>query len=500
MANLIDLLFLNFNAFYVANLLVRALGLGWTLFLKSRWNIYNLVVVGISMSLTVIVFRAEGEVLTGFLTADKVFLVLVAMNLIQAIDPLDQLFKTTAGALPALLSLIATWLVLFVTFAIAFNQIFGLTKLGANGTNNLNFRTVPKAMIVLFRMSCGEGWNDIMHDHAIAAPYCTPSSVFYDSDCGSESWAYFLFIAWNILSMYIFVNIVISLVYNNFSYVYQRAGKMSSISRAEIRGFKATWAEFDDGDGYIHKSRISRFLSKLEGAFEVRIYPREYSSKSIMERCLQHGTTGSRVRQPDLIALNAMIEELPIAEIQRRRASYRRLYTELMQVVGSERISFTSMLLTVSHNKFVDENKSLGLAEFLHRRNIRLNVDRALSEECIVSFFDSITCRRMLSNFTASNKSHQARLKVPKLVIPNVSRIRSRSPSPLSSRSSQVSWQIERGSLSPAQISENRRQSLSVSTPQELIEGLDYANLFARSVWSAAISHNPQSRDEPQNQ
>jgi hypothetical protein len=31
----------------------------------------------------------------------------------------------------------------------------GLTKFGENGKSNLNFRTVPKALILLFVMTCG---------------------------------------------------------------------------------------------------------------------------------------------------------------------------------------------------------------------------------------------------------------------------------------------------------------------------------------------------------
>src|SRR5690606_5852637 len=105
-------------------------------------------------------------------------------------------------------SLIATWFVLFLVYSIALTQTFGLTKIGPNSNGNLNFRTVPKAMIVLFRMSCGEGWNDIMTDFELKEPYCIKSSEFLDSDCGSEGYARALFISWNIISMYIFVSLV----------------------------------------------------------------------------------------------------------------------------------------------------------------------------------------------------------------------------------------------------------------------------------------------------
>lgn len=38
-------------------------------------------------------------------------------------------------------------------------------------------------------------------------PACTENSNLYESDCGSTPWALGLFIAWNVLSMYLMLNI-----------------------------------------------------------------------------------------------------------------------------------------------------------------------------------------------------------------------------------------------------------------------------------------------------
>ena len=84
----------------------------------------------------------------------------------------------------------------------------GLTKIGPNGNGNINFRTVPKALILLFRMSCGEGWNAVMSDFEINEPFCVKGDSFLESDCGSEGYARALFVSWNIVSMYIFVSLV----------------------------------------------------------------------------------------------------------------------------------------------------------------------------------------------------------------------------------------------------------------------------------------------------
>jgi hypothetical protein len=182
--------------------------------------------------------------------------------LIPRNNQLDQLFKTAAASLAAIANLLATWFVLFLVYAIALTQTFGLTRFGPNETGNVNFRTVPKALLFLFRMSMGEGWNELMEDFAnVDKPFCTVGEIYFESDCGSPEWARALFISWNILSMYIFVNLFVSLIYESFSYVYQRSSGLSVISREEIRRFKQAWAEFDpNGTGFISRDVFPRLL------------------------------------------------------------------------------------------------------------------------------------------------------------------------------------------------------------------------------------------------
>lgn len=192
----------------------------------------------------------------------KLFLVSITLLLIPRNNQLDQLFKTAAASLTAIGNLIATWFVLFLAYAIAMNQAFGLTKYGGQESKNVNFRDVPRALILLFRTSCGEGWNELMEDFAtMEPPICSYNDEFFLDDCGSAPWARSLFISWNIISMYIFVSLFVSLIFESFSYVYQRSSGLYVVSREEIRRFKQAWATFDpDGTGFITKEQFPRLL------------------------------------------------------------------------------------------------------------------------------------------------------------------------------------------------------------------------------------------------
>ncbi|OLL22771.1 Calcium-channel protein cch1, partial [Neolecta irregularis DAH-3] len=279
-----DLAFLFLVVIYLANIVVRITGLGYRNYFSSRWNIFDCITIfGTAITTSVTLFGLNQGLLGQF---QKLFLVLVVLNLIAKVDSLDQLFKTAAASLPAIANLLLTWLVFYVMYAIAFNQIFGLTRTGKYSMGQVNFRTMSNALVLLFRMSAGEGWNAIMHDFTVEEPYCVGSDNFFLSDCGSAPWAFTLFISWNIISMYIFVNMLVTVVYDSFSYVYQKTGKLSNVTRTELRRFKKSWRKFDpNGTGFIQGADAGRFLGTLRGAFDVRIYDEQYSVPKLVQEC-----------------------------------------------------------------------------------------------------------------------------------------------------------------------------------------------------------------------
>lgn len=256
----LDDIFLAFTVFYIANIVVRILGLSWKRFRRSSWDLYSIVSVTGTVVATLLDFSNEDNWI--YRQLHKLFLVSIALLLIPRINELDQLFKTAAASLTAIGNLLATWFVLFLVYAIALTQTFSLTRFGSMETSNLNFRNVFNALILLFRMSCGEAWNNIMEDFAtMTHPNCWQTDKFFDSDCGSAPWARILFISWNILSMYIFVSMFVSLIFESFSYVYQRSSGLSVVSREEIRRFKQAWATYDpEGTGFISKDAFPRLL------------------------------------------------------------------------------------------------------------------------------------------------------------------------------------------------------------------------------------------------
>ncbi|KAF2266880.1 hypothetical protein CC78DRAFT_458268 [Lojkania enalia] len=423
-----DYIFLFFIVIFIANVVIRIIGLTWQRFRRSSWDVFSIFAVTGAFITSILLLTDFTQRV--FIQLHKLCLVSIALLLIPRNNQLDQLFKTAAASLAAIANLLATWFVLFLVYAIALTQTFGLTRFGPNETGNVNFRNVPKALILLFRTSTGEGWNELMEDFAsVEPPFCTEGNAAFDGDCGSPEWARALFITWNILSMYIFVNLFVSLIYESFSYVYQRSSGLSVISREEIRRFKQAWAEFDpNGTGYISKEVFPRLLGELSGIFEMRIYDGDFTVGRLIESCSQPSRRTSElpVQGPeetpeiDLQKLNRRLAELPVAEIRRRRQRMNTFYEEVIVSSDPDRgIAFTSLLMILAHHKVINDNKSLRLEEFLRRRARLQRVDEAVRRNVVIGFFDTLYWSRRFRRAMEQKKSGRM-TAVPQFTVPEI--------------------------------------------------------------------------------
>lgn len=274
-----------------------------------------------------------------------------------------------------------------------------MTKWHSGETHTQNYSSMGTALVMLAFMTTGEGWNQYMHDYAIDYPRCTNASASEpDSDCGNVEWAFTLFIAWNILSMYIFVNMFTGVVVENFSYVFQTSGGgAKSITREEMRSFKKIWGEFANvKTGLLERGSFVKFFGKLNGAFEVRIYPSEYNIRKIAN------TVRTGPDTVDAVKLDAILSTIDYAAIRRRRNVYARLLNEANLAAGRQSsksggtggISFTGMLMLLAHHKLIVDREALNLKDLVARTEINRLVTDLVNLDRVKSMFTTISYRR----------------------------------------------------------------------------------------------------------
>ncbi|UKZ73451.1 hypothetical protein TrVFT333_001098 [Trichoderma virens FT-333] len=197
---------------------------------------------------------------------------------------------------------------------------------------------VGRVAIVLLVIPRNDALDQLFKTAAASLPVI--GNLLATCDCGSKPWARFLFIAWNIVSMYIFVNLFVSLIFESFSYVYQRSSGMSAVDRDEIRRFKEAWRSVDPaGTGYITKEAFPRLLGELSGVFQMRIYEAEDSVRQILEdvrediKMSRHTSIVSvaALNDIDINKLNERLSHLDVKKIRKRRHRFNIFYEEVLQ-------------------------------------------------------------------------------------------------------------------------------------------------------------------------
>src|SRR5689334_4326958 len=100
----------------------------------------------------------------------------------------------------------------------------------------------------------------------------------------------------------------------------------------------------------------------------MRIYDGDFTVGRLIEQC---GTTPRRAsnmpvpghepaQEIDLASLNRCLEDLPVAEIRRRRRRMNTFYEEVLVSIDPDRgVQFSTLLMILAHHKVINDNKSL---------------------------------------------------------------------------------------------------------------------------------------------
>lgn len=346
---------------------IRLVVLKPALFCHNLWNPFGLVVCTLDMTITIVVMVLPHK-RSGVDGVHRATLIAMLLLWIPKTNRLHQFFSIGTTAIAEISILLRAWLTLFVAYAIALNQSFGLIKLGPQSTWAKNFRTIPKALIALFFMSCGEGWNEFLLDFVIDKPYCIENAQH--SECGIPGFAYFLFISWNIISMYVFANLFISLICEGCWYVY-RSGPVN-INEIDIINLLESWQEFDpQGAGLIRTRDLYKFLGRSQGYFSISIFHQDpvYSVHRILAETNADIRSVINPYDVDYEAINNYLADMPVQKYRQKRILYELFTTQARlssdPIPGGSGIRFSKLVRMFPLYCDMDPAESLTLSEFI---------------------------------------------------------------------------------------------------------------------------------------
>ena len=374
---------------FLIDIIVKFCGYGYLKFRKSKSNILEVFVIcGALISLVVEYITQNSEAKK----AKRVFILSLGFKLIQHVHILTLLFKIIVSSIAQLKNILGVFIILLLTYALVFIELFGLTRFNFIYNRDANFRDISSAMLLLMRMITGESWHRVMSDCLIDSVYCVENKFYLFSDCGSKAWGLVLFISYYIICAYVLINMFTVVVLENFSYFCNQDVKFSVVSIHDIAEFKSTWATIDKlATGYIQEKDLVVFLKQLKGKLHVSLIPTEL-----------------RLKQFDLAYFNSCTRET----LKAMRIRYNRVYIECMMSATPKGLPFQS-ILTILTNNVIDGDYLL-IDEYL-KRKMELEVvnDVMYLEKCTGLLAMLIQRRKYLGHF---NKTIPV-VRVPDLII-----------------------------------------------------------------------------------
>merc|ERR1719197_1517543 len=200
------------NLFFVivftVEMVLKLIGFGLRQYMNDSWNVFDgFIVVG---SLVTMSFNVGALAQVG-----RVFRIARLLKIVKRAKGLKTLFNTMITSLPSMANITSLMFLLYFVYAIIGITLFGATRLSSTYNAEANMRNFPEALLVLFRMSTGENWNEIMGDVQVEEPACTGWGK--KKDCGMNLMSPIYFSSFFCFGVYLMLNLFIAVILDNFA-------------------------------------------------------------------------------------------------------------------------------------------------------------------------------------------------------------------------------------------------------------------------------------------
>merc|ERR1711871_188647 len=173
-------------------------------------------------------------------------------------------------------------LLIFFVYAVLGVQFFSHVRMNKDINHMVNFRTFPRAMLLLFEVAAGVDWPQMMHQCRIDEPLCTsmdmvnhlhsldatpeelgfPNGLPTESDCGNNWMSRMYFFSFWMLIINIFLTLFFAVVIDTYNTCKERENWPISIRQINL--FPEVWAEWDPAcSGKIASHQLWYFLRSL---------------------------------------------------------------------------------------------------------------------------------------------------------------------------------------------------------------------------------------------
>jgi len=211
-----------FVVVFTFEMIIKITAYGFKYYWHVNWNKFDFIIVIMSL-----LFINEDLIksLNFNVTALRIIRVSRLLRMVKTSEGLRSLLKTLYMSLANILTTASLLTLILFTFTVAGMSLFGEIALEEDGAinKNTNFRSFYLSMSTLWRACTGESWNDIFH-----ACY---------QEQGLIAVCYWL--AFQLFTFFIFMNVFIAVIYENFSDIQasEDENDILSLKKKDIKAF-----------------------------------------------------------------------------------------------------------------------------------------------------------------------------------------------------------------------------------------------------------------------
>ncbi|XP_072229179.1 sodium channel protein type 4 subunit alpha A [Leuresthes tenuis] len=238
-------------------------------FFKNGWNVFDFIVVILSIAGTML-----SDIIEKYFVSPTLFRVIRLarigriLRLIKGAKGIRTLLFALMMSLPALFNIgLLLFLIMFI-FSIFAMSNFAYVKKEAGIDDIFNFETFGGSIICLFQITTSAGWDGLLLPILNREPPdCDPDFENPGTDvrgnCGNPGMGMMFFCSYIIVSFLVVVNMYIAIILENFNVAQEESG--DALCEDDFEMFNETWEKFDvDGTMFIEYSQLSDFCDTLQ--------------------------------------------------------------------------------------------------------------------------------------------------------------------------------------------------------------------------------------------
>ncbi|CAG9333637.1 unnamed protein product [Blepharisma stoltei] len=269
---------------------LKIIGLGPKYYFANNWNIFDFIITILS-----IISFMEAIIAENSITLSKLLRVVRSLRLIRFFKHFRRIFDSLFLSLPSIANVVILICLLLFIYATAGAVLWGNLQFGKYITVDKNFTDFYNSFMVLFITTTGEDW-DLLYSECMGMDGCDNWTV-----CGNPWIAAFYWISYEVLAAFIFMNIFIAVLLENFTGDHDE-NPLKGVTSRDLDNFVRAWSNYAPyGEHFIRTKFLPKLLNDLEaplGFKESRlsrlqlisiIYAlkiKEYSGKVMFSECL----------------------------------------------------------------------------------------------------------------------------------------------------------------------------------------------------------------------